>query len=82
MRMSRVLELTDSEVQPVIVAMPLRKFQQRRYLDYSRDVAWIRFDPDLWTRLTAEDAEHVRHLCGGAIERYFSASDSKRSFEL
>jgi hypothetical protein len=36
--MSLVTELTDAEVQAVIVAMPRRKFQQRRYLDCSRDV--------------------------------------------
>ena len=32
--MSRFSELTDAKVQGVIVSMPLRKFQQRHYLDY------------------------------------------------
>jgi superfamily II DNA or RNA helicase len=42
-RMFRFAELTDDEVQAVIVSMPLKKFQQRRYLDYSRDLAWVQF---------------------------------------
>jgi hypothetical protein len=39
--------------------MPLRKFQQRRYLDYSRDVAWIQFNPDRWKQLTTDDLDHI-----------------------
>ena len=72
MRMSRVSELTDAEVQAVIVAMPLRKFQQRRYLDYSRDVAWIQFDADLWKQLTAIDLDHIRLLCQQSVNRYYA----------
>jgi hypothetical protein len=56
----------------VIVSMPLRKFQQRRYLDYSRDVAWIRFNPDLWNQLSADDIDHIRLLCRESIERYYA----------
>ena len=72
MRMSRVSELTDAEVQAVIVAMPLRKFQQRHYLDYSRDVAWIQFNPDLWKQLSAGNMGHIRLLCQKSIERYYA----------
>lgn len=71
-RMSRFSELTDPEVQAVIVSMPLRKFQQRHYLDYSRDVAWIRFNPDLWKQLSAGDIDHIRLLCRESIERYYT----------
>jgi superfamily II DNA or RNA helicase len=76
MRMSRVSELTDVEVQAVIVAMPLRKFQQRRYLDYSRDLAWIQFNPDLWKQLTTGDLDNIRLLCQRSIDQYYARLSS------
>ncbi len=71
MRMARVVEMTDDEVQNVIVSMPLRKFQQRRYLEYARDVAWLKFNEQLWKRLTDIDLLHVRQLCKDSIDRYY-----------
>ena len=72
MRMARVAEMTDDEVQNVIVSMPLRKFQQRRYLEYARDVAWLKFNEELWKRLTDIDLLHVRQLCKDSIDRYYA----------
>jgi hypothetical protein len=71
-RMSRFKDLTNPEIQSLIVSMPLRKFQQRRYLDHARDVAWIQFNPDLWRQLNAADIERVRALCQTSIERYYA----------
>ena len=70
-RMFRVAEMTDAAVQNVIVTMPLRKFQQRRYLDYGRDVAWVQFNPSLWRQLSESDLERVRKICRASIERYY-----------
>jgi superfamily II DNA or RNA helicase len=71
-RMFRTADLTDAEVQNVIITMPLRKFQQRRYLDYARDVAWVQFTPSLWRQLSEFDLERVRTICQTSIERYYS----------
>ena len=60
--MSHVRDLTTTEIQGLIVSMPLRKFQQRRYLDYARDVAWIQFNPDLWKQLPHADLARFRQL--------------------
>jgi len=72
MRMARVNEMTDADVQNVIISMPLQKFQQRRYLEYARDVAWLKFNEELWKRLTDIDLEHVRQLCNHSIDRYYA----------
>ena len=72
MRMNRVAEMTDGEIQHVIVSMPLRKFQQRRYLEYSRDVAWLQFNTDLWKQCSDADLAHVRQLCQRSIECYYA----------
>jgi hypothetical protein len=71
MRMARVAEMSEAEVQNVIVSMPLRKFQQRRYLEYSRDVAWLQFNTDLWKQCSDADLAHVRQLCHRSIEHYY-----------
>ena len=71
MRMANVVEMSVVDVQNVIVTMPLKKFQQRRYLEYSRDVAWLQFNPDLWKQCSDTDLTHVRQLCQRAIERYY-----------
>ncbi|MCL5097998.1 MAG: DEAD/DEAH box helicase family protein, partial [Candidatus Omnitrophica bacterium] len=72
MRMSRVAEMSDSDILNVIVSMPLRKYQQRRYIEYSRDVAWLQFNRDLWKQCSGADLEHVRQLCHRSIERYYA----------
>ena len=70
-RMFRVASLTDAEVQNVIVTMPLRRFQQHRYIDYGRDVAWVQFNTSLWRQLSESDLEQVRAICRASIERYY-----------
>jgi hypothetical protein len=51
-RMARVAELTEAEIQRLILEMPFRKFAQRGFLNYWRDVSRVRFAPALWKRLT------------------------------
>jgi len=70
-RMARVAELTEPEIQRLILEMPFRKFAQRGFLDYGRDVSRVRFVPVLWKRLSAEDRQRVRAMSRDAIERYY-----------
>ena len=70
-RMFRVASLTDAEVQNVIVTMPLRRFQQHRYIDYGRDVAWVQFNTSLWRQLSESDLERVPRDLSRSIERYY-----------
>ncbi len=72
MRMARVADMSDADVQSVIVSMPLRKYQQRRYLEYSRDVAWLQFNSDLWKQCSDGDLQHIQQLCHRSIERYYA----------
>jgi diadenosine tetraphosphate (Ap4A) HIT family hydrolase len=69
-RMSRVADLSDAEIQRLILDMPFRKFAQRGFVDYGRDVSRVRFAPALWKRLTDEDRRRLRETSKQAIERY------------
>lgn len=71
MRLARVAELNSTDIQQLILQMPFRKFSQRGYLDYGRDVSQVRFEPKLWRRLSAEDRECLREIAQTHIHRYF-----------
>jgi hypothetical protein len=69
--MARVESLVDVEVQQAMLSMPFRKFEQRRYLKYDRDLAFVRFDPSLWRQLTPQDKQSVRATCEQSIVKYY-----------
>lgn len=73
-RMARAAELPEAEIQRLILEMPFRKFAQRGFLDYGRDVSRVRFAPSLWKRLTAEDRQRLRDLSQEAITRYYQTA--------
>jgi hypothetical protein len=70
-RMSQVRRLDDGEVQRVMLEMPFRRFEQKHYLRYDRDLAFVRFDPRLWRQLAAGDRARIRELCDAAITAYY-----------
>jgi hypothetical protein len=51
--------------------MPFRRFEQKHYLRYDRDLAYVRFDPRLWRQLRPEDLEQIRAECRQSIETYY-----------
>ncbi len=70
-RMSKVEGLDDSTVQRLMLAMPFEKFERRKYLQYARDLAFIRFEPHLWRQLTLPDLSKLREICNDSIHKYF-----------
>lgn len=70
-RMARVQELTEAAIQRLILEMPFRKFAQRGFLDYGRDVSRVRFAPNLWKRMSETDQQRLRDVSREAIARYF-----------
>ncbi|MEA3642661.1 MAG: DEAD/DEAH box helicase family protein [Lamprobacter sp.] len=72
-RMARVEELTETDIQRLILEMPFRKFAQRGFLRYDRDASRVRFAPMLWTRLADEaDLAQLRALAEDAIAAYYA----------
>ncbi len=71
MRMARVADLDSTDIQQLILQMPFRKFSQRGYLDYGRDVSDVRFEPKLWRRLSAEDRARLREIAHTHMRHYF-----------
>src|SRR5262249_12664243 len=74
-RMSKLEELDDTEIQRVMLDMPFEKFERRRYLRYDRDLAFIRFEPNLWRQLKPDDKQRLREICENSIKRYYERLD-------
>ena len=72
-RMARVDQLTEADIQRLLLEMPFKKFAQKGFLRHDKDLAKLRVTPALWSRLSAEDRERVRNAALAAIERYFGA---------
>jgi len=72
MRMHQADRLSQDEVRMVMLGMPFRKFEQRKYLNYDgRDLSYLRFDPALWRQLTPDDRTTIRSQCESAISEYY-----------
>ncbi len=72
MRMQQSDHLSLDDVRSVMLAMPFRKFEQRKYLSYdTQDLAYIRFQSALWRQLSAEDRTTMRGQCERAISDYY-----------
>jgi superfamily II DNA or RNA helicase len=70
-RMANVADLSDADVQRVLLEMPFEKFERRKYLKYDRDLAFVRFDPALWRQLKDEDLGKLRQICQQSITNYY-----------
>lgn len=70
-RMANVESLDDSAVQRVMLEMPFEKFERRKYLQYARDLAFIRFEPSLWRQLKPADLSKVRDICNESLNKYY-----------
>jgi len=72
MRMQQADQCSQDDVRSVMLSMPFRKFEQRKYLSYDKqDLAYIRFQPALWRQLTTEDRASIRSQCERAISNYY-----------
>jgi superfamily II DNA or RNA helicase len=72
MRMNRADTLSIEDARSLMLGMPFRKFEQRKYLAYDRqDLAYLRFAPALWRQLTDEDRATVRAHCEKAVSAYY-----------
>jgi superfamily II DNA or RNA helicase len=72
MRMQQADQCSQDDVRSVMLSMPFRKFEQRRYLSYDKqDLAYIRFPAALWRQLTSDDRATIPSQCEQAISEYY-----------
>jgi superfamily II DNA or RNA helicase len=76
-RMARLEGLQDNDVQRIMLDMPFEKFERRRYLQYDRDLAFVRFEPGLWRQLKADDLTKLRAICRESVKKYYERLDEQ-----
>jgi len=65
-------DMTTEAVRQLMLDMPFRKFEQKKFLKYDRDVAFVRFSPALWRHLDADDRAAIRAVCEAKIAEYYA----------
>jgi superfamily II DNA or RNA helicase len=77
LRMEQADRLSPDEVRVVMLGMPFRKFEQRKYLTYDKqDLSHIRVQHALWRKLTVDDRTTIRGQCERAISEYYERDQS------
>jgi len=72
-RMARVNELDDQDIQQIVLSMPFEKFERRKYLQYDlKNLSNIQFNNILWKQIQQEDIIELRKLCENAIAKYYN----------
>ncbi len=75
MRMFQVSRLSREDIRTVMLGMPFRKFEQRKFLAYDKmDLSYIRFHTSLWRQLSSHDRASIIVICDRAIAKYFERS--------
>jgi hypothetical protein len=56
-----------------MLQIPFRKFAQRKYLHYARDVSKVRFDKRLWNCFGERDLGRLKEIADLNIQTYFNS---------
>jgi hypothetical protein len=72
-RMANPDNVTLDTARDVMLTMPFRKFQQRKFLLHDRqDLAYIKFAPSLWRQLSRPaDLSAIKSTCEARIAAYY-----------
>ena len=70
--MARPDQLTIDDARDVMLSMPFRKFEQRKFLMHDKqDLAYIKFAPGLWRQLKSADVSAIKISCEANIVAYY-----------
>ena len=77
-RMADPEKLTLDFARDVMLSMPFRKFEQRKFLLHDRqNLAFIRFAPSLWRQLKPADLSAIKSICETKIAAYYERLNEK-----
>jgi hypothetical protein len=77
-RMSQIAEMSDTEVERLLFAMPFERFERRNYCVRCKDVAYVAFVPEIWRRLTDNEKAHLHTVAERNIAEYFAKLEDVR----
>jgi hypothetical protein len=77
-RMARVAELSDLEIERTMLAMPFEKFERKGFFCRLKDLAFVRFSPPLWRKLSEIDKREVPNCAANQIEACYRRIEARR----
>jgi superfamily II DNA or RNA helicase len=70
-KMERIAELSDAEIETIMLANPFEKFERRKFVRRLKELTLLKFDPVLWKNLTDQDKTHLKQLAETALLEYY-----------
>jgi superfamily II DNA or RNA helicase len=71
-QMSRIGELSDSEIEAIMLAKPFEKFERRKFVSRLKEITVLQFAKPLWKSLSEQDKVELERLAEAALQKYFA----------
>ncbi|MEA5469163.1 DEAD/DEAH box helicase family protein [Spirulina sp. 06S082] len=71
-KMSRIAELSCSEIEAIILSKPFEKFEKRKFLRRLKEITILKFSEPLWRSLTDTDKSELQNLAEVALQKYYN----------
>ena len=71
-QMCRVGELSDSEIEAIMLAKPFEKFERRKFVSRLKEMTVLQFAKPLWKSLTDQDKAELQKLAEAALLKYYA----------
>ncbi|MCS6812345.1 MAG: DEAD/DEAH box helicase family protein [Cyanobacteria bacterium] len=72
-RMERVAELSDREIEAIMLAHPFEKFERRKFVLRLKELTQLKFNPMLWKRLSPADKVSLKQCAETALAAYYQS---------
>ena len=70
-RMAHIADLTDSDIERIMLAMPFEKFERRKFVQRSRELSQLKFNLVLWRQLSDGDRATLQQMAQTALDLYY-----------
>jgi superfamily II DNA or RNA helicase len=71
-RMARIIDLSDRDIEQIMLSMPFEKFERRKFVQRPRELTRLKFDPVLWRQLTDQDRANLEHIAQTTLTQYYN----------
>ncbi len=71
-RMERITELSDHDIESILLSMPFEKFERRKFIRRLKELTLLKFDSALWKSLTEADKAELTAIAETALAEYYA----------
>ncbi len=71
-QMTRVVELSDGEIEAIMLAKPFEKFERRKFVYRLKEITVLKFAKSLWYSLTEQDKSELQKWAEVSLLKYYA----------